>query len=55
MSLTAITELSKRPSACAVAARSCERAAYASTSSRENSSIVAMRSAPTPCGMNDVS
>ena len=47
-------EFANRPSACAVAARSCERAAKTSTSSRVKPSSDAIRSALTPCGTNDV-
>ncbi len=44
------TDRSSRPSFQAAAARSWERAAYSSTSRREKPSMVAMRSAPMPCG-----
>ena len=49
-SLTGTTDRSKRPSFQAVAARSWESAAYSSTSRREKPSMVAIRSAPMPCG-----
>ncbi len=55
MSLTGMIEFSKRPSACAAAARCCERAAYSSHSSRLKPSSVAIRSALIPWGTNEVS
>ena len=54
-SCTGTTERSKRPSFQAAAARSWESAAYSSTSRREKPSMVAMRSAPMPCGTKSVS
>ncbi len=54
-SLTGTTLALKRPSAQALAARSWERTAYWSTSSRLKPSIVAMRSAPMPWGTKYVS
>ena len=49
-SLTGTTDLAKRPSAHAVAARSWDMTAYASTSSRVKPSMVAIRSALMPWG-----
>lgn len=49
-----MTEPAKRPSSQAAEASSCDRAANSSTSPREKPSIVAMRSAPIPCGTNEV-
>ena len=54
-SLTGTTERAKRPSFHASAARSWESAANSSTSRREKPSMVAMRSAPMPCGTKPVS
>ena len=53
-SFTATTELANRPASRALAAFFCEPSAKRSTSSRENSSSVAIRSAPIPCGINAV-
>ena len=52
---TGTIERVNRPSFTAAAARSCDMAAYSSTSRREKPSMVAMRSAPMPCGTNPVS
>jgi hypothetical protein len=53
-SMTGTTEPANRPSAQALAARWLDSTANVSTSSRENPSIVAIRSAPMPCGTNEV-
>ncbi len=53
-STTGTIERSKAPSAQDLAARVCDSSAYASTSSREKPSMVAMRSAPMPCGAKPV-
>ena len=50
-SITANTERSKRPSACAAAARCWEVSANRSTSSRLQPARVAIKSAPMPCGV----
>ena len=54
-SLTGTIDFAKRPSSHARAARSCDRTANRSTSSRLTPSIVAIRSAPIPCGTKFVS
>ncbi len=53
-SLTGTTDRAKRPSAHAFAARALLSTAKVSTSSREKPSMVAIRSAPMPCGTNAV-
>ena len=50
MSCTGTTDFAKWPAARAAAARWCDRSAYASRSSREKPSSVAIRSALMPCG-----
>ena len=54
MSTTGITERENAPLAMAFAARSCDSAAKVSTSWRLKPSIVAIRSAPMPCGTKPV-
>ncbi|PSK45521.1 hypothetical protein B0E38_07345 [Streptomyces sp. 111WW2] len=54
-STTGTTDRLKRPSFQATAARSWDSAAYSSTSRREKPSMVAIRSAPIPCGTKPVS
>ena len=53
-SVTGTTDLAKRPSAQALAARALDSTAKASTSSRDQPSIVAIRSAPMPWGTKEV-